>query len=151
MNSHRFTYSSQKAEIIRSVLAGSPIKEVAAKYNLTTSRVHSIVLQTARRWQKHNNLTFDLNLTTIRTYSNEINNFVSSYSPETPEEKNVRVTKRNLKNLQFKLLTLQNQIKQMQDSIKEKQNTAIVMNNLIEEAENELKEAIEIAKQSKGS
>jgi hypothetical protein len=94
MNPHRFSYSLIKAEIIRSVLAGNSIKEVAIKYQKSASNVSNMVRQAARRWH---NLNFDLNLESIRVHSNEINSFISSYSIETEKEINVRLANKNLK------------------------------------------------------
>ena len=138
MNPHRFSYSLIKAEIIRSVLAGNSIKEVAIKYQKSASNVSNMVRQAARRWQIKNNLNFDLNLESIRVHSNEINSFISSYSIETEKEINVRLANKNLKTLQSRLLTLQEQIKQLEEKIKDNKDEELIIKNLIENLENEL-------------
>ena len=107
MNSHRYSYSNRKADIIRAVLSGVSMLEVAEKNELTVNRIRQIVQQVARRWMRENNVALDANIETLRSNADSINNYVELNSIESKEQITVRLAEKRLKQLQDQLMLIQ--------------------------------------------
>ena len=111
MNSHRYSYSNRKADIIRAVLSGVSMEKVAEKNELTVNRIRQIVQQVARRWMRENNVALDANIETLRSNADSINNYVELNSIESKEQITVRLAEKRLKQLQGQLVRVHEQVK----------------------------------------